>query len=109
MWLGVVYAVLMMTFGWVVWMLAAPNRALRVVGALLMAHTVFGQFWPPMHQREVLAAGGGTLSDTLHVVLGGVTGLPHVSRDRSWRHSIREALPRLLRSPRSWYSSCSAR
>ena len=26
-----------------------------------------------MHQREVLAAGGGTLSDTLHVVLGGVT------------------------------------
>ena len=27
-----------------------------VVGALLMAHTVFGQFWPPMHQRAVLAA-----------------------------------------------------
>ena len=26
-----------------------------------------------MHQREVLAAGGGTLSDTMHVVLGGVT------------------------------------
>ena len=26
-----------------------------------------------MHQREVLAAGGGTLSDTLHVVLGAVT------------------------------------
>ena len=26
-----------------------------------------------MHQREVLAAGGGTLSDTLHVALGAVT------------------------------------
>jgi cytochrome c biogenesis protein CcdA len=26
-----------------------------------------------MHQREVLAAGGGTLSDSVHVVLGGVT------------------------------------
>jgi cytochrome c biogenesis protein CcdA len=26
-----------------------------------------------MHRREVLAAGGGTLSDTLHVVLGAVT------------------------------------
>jgi hypothetical protein len=26
-----------------------------------------------MHQREVLAAGGGTFSDTLHVALGGVT------------------------------------
>ena len=26
-----------------------------------------------MHQREVLAAGGGTLSDTMHLALGGVT------------------------------------
>jgi hypothetical protein len=28
--------------------------------------------WPfaPMHQREVLAAGGGTLADTMHIVLG---------------------------------------
>jgi hypothetical protein len=26
-----------------------------------------------MHAREVLAAGGGTMSDTLHLVLGGVT------------------------------------
>jgi hypothetical protein len=28
-----------------------------------------------MHQREVLAAGGGTLSDTLHLVWAGVTTL----------------------------------
>jgi len=28
---------------------APPNRAVRVVGALLLAHTVFAQFWPPMH------------------------------------------------------------
>lgn len=27
--------------------------------------------WPPMHQRAVLAAGGGTLTDTLHLVMGG--------------------------------------
>jgi len=27
-----------------------------------------GIFWPPMHQREVIAAGGGTLTDTLHLV-----------------------------------------
>jgi hypothetical protein len=26
-----------------------------------------------MHQREVLAAGGGTLSDTMHLALGGAT------------------------------------
>jgi len=59
-WLGVVYAVLMVGFGWIVWRSAPPNRALRVVGALLMTHTVFGQFgrpctsarcWPPAAAR----------------------------------------------------------
>ena len=74
-WLGVVYAVLMVAFGWIVWKSAPPNRALRVVGALLMVHTVFGQFWPPMHQRAVLAAGGGTLTDTLHLVWTAITGI----------------------------------
>ncbi|HEY7497527.1 MAG TPA: DUF998 domain-containing protein [Vicinamibacterales bacterium] len=72
--LGIVYAVLMIAFGWIVWTLAPPNRALRVVGALLMVYTVFGQFWPPMHQRAVLAAGGGTLTDTLHLVWAMITG-----------------------------------
>ena len=74
-WLGIVYAVLMVAFGWIVWTSAPPNRPLRVVGALLMAYTVFGQFWPPMHQRAVLAAGGGTLTDTLHLVWAAITGL----------------------------------
>ena len=72
-WLGAIYAVLMVAFGWTVWKSAPPNHALRVVGALLMAHTVFGQFWPPMHQRAVLAAGGGTLTDTLHLVWAAIT------------------------------------
>ena len=74
-WLGVVYAVLMVAFGWIVWKSAPPNQALRVVGALLMASTVVGQFWPPMHQRAVLAAGGGTLTDTLHLVWAAITGI----------------------------------
>jgi hypothetical protein len=73
--LGAVYGVLMIAFGWIVWTLAPPNRALRTVGALLMAQTAFGQFWPPMHQRAVLAAGGGTLTDTLHLVWAAVTGV----------------------------------
>ena len=72
-WLGAIYAVLMVAFGWMVWKSAPPNRAMRVVGALLMAHTVFAQFWPPMHQRAVLAAGGGTLTDTLHLVWAAIT------------------------------------
>jgi hypothetical protein len=73
--LGTVYGVLMVAFGWIVWASAPPHRALRVVGALLMVHTAFGQFWPPMHQRAVLAAGGGTLTDTLHLVWAAVTGV----------------------------------
>jgi hypothetical protein len=73
--LGTVYGVLMIAFGWIVWASAPPNHALRVVGVLLMAQTAFGQFWPPMHQRAVLAAGGGTLTDTLHLVWTAVTGL----------------------------------
>jgi hypothetical protein len=73
--LGAVYGVLMIAFGWIVWATAPANRALRVAGALLIAHTAFGQFWPPMHQRAVLAAGGGTLTDTLHLVWAAVTGI----------------------------------
>jgi hypothetical protein len=73
--LGGVYAVLMVAFGWIVWTSAPSNRALRIVGALLIADTVFGQFWPPMHQRAVLAAGGGTLTDTLHLVWAAITGV----------------------------------
>lgn len=72
--LSTVYAALMMAFGWTVWK-TAPNRALRIVGALLFAQTVFGVFWPPMHERAVLAAGGGTMTDTLHIVWTIVTGL----------------------------------
>ena len=54
---------------------SAPNRALRIVGALLFTQTVFGVFWPPMHQRAVLAAGGGTMTDTLHIVWTVVTSV----------------------------------
>jgi hypothetical protein len=45
------------------------------VGALLFAAGVFGFFWPPMHLREVLAEGGKTLTDTLHIVWTAVNGL----------------------------------
>jgi hypothetical protein len=74
-WLGTLYAALMVAFGWTVWKSAPPNRALCIVGALLIADTVVGQFWPPMHQRAVLAAGGGTLTDTLHLVWAAMTGV----------------------------------
>jgi len=77
LWLGLaaVYTALFAAFGWIVWTVAPPNRALRAVGAFVLAQAVFGVFWPPMHQRTVLAAGGGTLTDTLHIVWTIVTGV----------------------------------
>jgi hypothetical protein len=73
--LGTVYTVLIIAFGWVVWTTAPPNRAQRVVGMLLMIHAAFGYFWPPMHQRAVLAASGPTWTDTLHIAWTIVTGI----------------------------------
>jgi hypothetical protein len=76
--LGPVYELLVVAFGVGVWVSARGKHALRVVGGLFVAFGVLGGLaWPfaPMHQREVLAAGGGTLSDTLHIILGAVTVL----------------------------------
>jgi hypothetical protein len=73
--LGIAWALLYAAFGCGVWLSAGGNRNLRVVGAVIVAAAVFGLFWPPMHQREVLAAGGGTLTDTLHIVWTMVNGV----------------------------------
>jgi hypothetical protein len=73
--LGWIYTVLETAFGFGLWQSAGRNRAMRIVGGLILAHASLGLLWPfaAMHQREVLAAGGGTLSDSLHVVLAAVT------------------------------------
>jgi hypothetical protein len=73
--LGWVYTVLITAFGIGVLKSAGVNRTARVVGGLILVYASLGFLWPfaAMHQRAVLAAGGGTLSDTLHLVLGGVT------------------------------------
>src|SRR5262245_64168580 len=60
--LGSVYAALMIAFGWTVWKSAPPNRALRVVGALLMTESVFGSFLLPMHEPAGPAAGARTIT-----------------------------------------------
>jgi hypothetical protein len=75
--LGWIYTVLIAAFGFGVWKSAGRNRVQRIVAGLLLAYGSLGLLWPfaAMHQREVLAAGGATLSDTMHVVLGGVTVL----------------------------------
>lgn len=73
--LGILYTLLMTAFGWGIWTSARGNHPLRVVGAVTIASGVIGLGWPPMHLREVLAAGGGTLTDTLHIVWAAVTSV----------------------------------
>jgi hypothetical protein len=69
------YTALVTAFGWGVWISAGRIRALRIAGGLVIVYGALGLVWPfaPMHLRETLAAGGGTLSDTLHIVLASVT------------------------------------
>jgi hypothetical protein len=62
------YPLLFAAFGWGVLSSATRNRPLRVAGRLVIAYCIINFYWPPMHQREVIAAGGGALTDTLHIV-----------------------------------------
>jgi hypothetical protein len=73
--LGIVYTLLLVAFGWGIWASARGSRALRVVGVMMIGTAVLGLFWPPMHLREALAAGGRTLTDTLHIVWMIASGL----------------------------------
>jgi hypothetical protein len=66
--LVLLYPLFFTAFGWGIWQSSAGNRSLRIVGALIIGYCILNFYWPPMHQREVIAAGGGTLSDTLHIV-----------------------------------------
>ena len=73
--LGIVYTLLIAAFGWGVFRSAVGNRYLCIVGILLIINGLIGLTWSPMHQREVLAAGGGTFTDTWHLVMATVTVL----------------------------------
>lgn len=72
---GAFYTVLITAFGWGVYKSAGSNVRLRRAGAVIIVYGSLGLLWPlaPMHTREVLAAGGGTVSDTMHLVLASVT------------------------------------
>lgn len=66
--LGIFYSLLFIAFGLGIWLSAKGNRKLRFVAIVVLFDAFFGFFWPPMHQRETIAAGGGTITDTLHIV-----------------------------------------
>lgn len=73
--LGIVYTLLVAAFGLGVLKCAGQKRSLRSVGVFMLLDGLLGLTWSPMHQREVLAAGGGTFTDTWHLVMSGVTVL----------------------------------
>jgi hypothetical protein len=75
--LGVIYTTLVIAFGLGVRASADRSRSLRTAAVLIAVYGALGVVWPfaPMHLRDVLAAGGGTMSDTLHLALGMITVL----------------------------------
>jgi hypothetical protein len=73
--LAAVYTLLVAAFGAGVYQSAPRNPPMRAAGALFVASGLIGLGWLPMHQRAVLAAGGGTLTDTMHIAWSVVTVL----------------------------------
>ena len=71
--LSFLHPLLLAAFGWGVLQSREANRALRIVGAVIIFYCILNFYWPPMHQREVLAAGEGTLTDILHIVWAMIT------------------------------------
>ena len=67
------YSLLVIAFGWGIWKVAGENRKLLIISIVMMIYGISGFFWPPMHQRQVLATGGGTMTDTMHIVFTAVT------------------------------------
>lgn len=79
LWISLVsaYPLLFAAFGWGVIQSAnkETNRALRIVGYLIIAYCLFNIYWPPMHQRGLEPA----LTDRLHIAWAMVTVLLMVS------------------------------
>jgi hypothetical protein len=71
--LAILYPLLFAAFGLGVLKSAGQSRALRIVGSLIIIYCILNFYWPPMHRREVIGAGRGTLTDTLHITWAVVT------------------------------------
>ncbi len=70
-WIANFYSISTTLFALGVMQSAKDNRKLRIAGISLLMYGIVSFLWPfaPMHQREVLAAGGSTFSDTMHLSL----------------------------------------
>ena len=67
------YSLLIIPFGWGIWLSSGLNRKLQVVAVMMLIYGFSGFFWPPMHLREALAAGEGSLTDTMHILFAMMT------------------------------------
>lgn len=72
-----VFVLLQIGFGVGMWQSAHGKRPVRIAGALMVGHGAMSLLWlfAPMSQREVIAAGGATSADTMHLILAAGTGL----------------------------------
>jgi hypothetical protein len=66
--LCIFHSLFFLAFGSGIWLSAKGNRKLRFVATVVIIDAIMGFYWPPMRQREIIAAGRGTLTDTLHLV-----------------------------------------
>ena len=66
--LCIFYSLLLIAFGLGIWLISEHNKKLWFVALIIIFDAILGFFWPPMHLREVIAAGGETITDTLHIV-----------------------------------------
>lgn len=74
---GPFFSLMQTGFGAGIWQSAHGSRPIRLTGALMAAHGATSLLWlvAPMSRREVIAAGGATSADTMHLALGAGTGL----------------------------------
>ena len=71
--LAILYSIMFAAFGWGIRQTAGKDRLLQLLGTVVIVYSLFNFYWPPMHQREVIAAGGGTVTDTLHLAWASIT------------------------------------
>jgi hypothetical protein len=75
---GIPYGVLVAAFAGGLWTSASPKRTARITGAMLLGYATFGMAGGlvfPMRPREALAAGEGTLRNTMHIPATAVMSL----------------------------------
>ncbi|HSN08526.1 MAG TPA: DUF998 domain-containing protein [Hanamia sp.] len=70
---GILYTLLVAAFGVGIRQSADENQSLRTLGILMIISGIIGLAWSPMHQREVIAAGSETFTDTWHIIMSAIT------------------------------------